>query len=134
MADQVYIGGPGFHAVFESQSGLVGRDIDRRATRVQQVAKSLVGTRYATGRLRRDITKRWVTSRSGRMVIQVGSANVKHALMHHEGTKPHIIRAKNAKVMRYVNRDGNVVFAQRVFHPGTRANRYLEKALPFALR
>lgn len=133
MADYVYIGGPGYNSVFESTTGIVGRDLDRRATLVQNAARSLVGTRYATGRLRRDISKKWVPSRSGRMVIQVGSS-LKHAMMHHEGTKPHIIRARNARALRYINRDGNVVFATAVHHPGTRANRYLENALPLALR
>lgn len=36
------------------------------------------------------------------------------------GTKAHVIRAKNANMLRFVARGGNVVFAKSVNHPGYR--------------
>lgn len=131
MPDFVVIGGPGYDSVFQSHDGIVGSDLDRRADRVLNAAKAKVGVK--TGRLKRDLHKRWMPSGTGRLVMQVGSS-VSYATVHHDGAKPHIIRARDAKAMRWVNDSGNVVFATTVHHPGHRANRYLETALPQAIR
>ena len=128
--DSVTIDRSGFNGVFNDRRGVVGRDLDKRATRVMMAAKAQAG--YKTGRLRADISKQWMPSRPGRLTIRVGSG-VRHALVHHEGARPHVIRAKNAKMLRYINRDGHVVFAQSVNHPGHRANQYLTDNLRRAL-
>lgn len=39
-------------------------------------------------------------------------------------TKPHEIVPKNAKILVFTGRDGSTVFARRVNHPGTKANRF----------
>lgn len=44
---------------------------------------------------------------------------VKHAVWIEAGTRPHIIRAKNARALRF-EIGGRVVFAKQVQHPGTR--------------
>jgi hypothetical protein len=118
---------PGWDEVFVSRSGIVGRDLSNRATRVQLAAKAQAGVR--TGMLKRDITKSWI----GRgLSIRLGSSR-KYALMHHEGTRPHVIRPKHAKALRFV-KDGQVVFAKSVQHPGTRPNHYLTDNLPLAVQ
>lgn len=122
---------PGFNDVFKSRDGIVGRDLSRRATRVQAAAISQAGLK--TGALKRNLTKKWINGHGGDLAIQVGS-DVPHALVHHEGSRPHVIRARNAKALRYVNSAGDVVFARGVHHPGTRANRYLTDNLPLAVR
>ena len=58
-------------------------------------------------------------------VMKVGS-DVRHALWHHEGTRPHPIVGR--RVLRFV-KNGKVVFAHKVMHPGTRPNRYLSDNL-----
>jgi hypothetical protein len=119
---------PGWDQVFAMRNSPVGRDLSNRATRVQLAAKAQAGVR--TGALKRDITKNWV----GRgLTIRVGSSRP-YALMHHEGTRPHIIRPRRAKALRWVNARGEVVFAQVVRHPGTHPNRYLEDNLPLAVQ
>lgn len=55
------------------------------------------------------------------------SANTHYALYVHEGTRPHVIRPRRAKALRFVV-GGRVVFAQRVNHPGTRARPFLRNA------
>lgn len=55
-----------------------------------------------------------------------------HATAHyaapvHEGARPHIIRPKNAKALRF-EVDGRVVFARLVRHPGNRARPFLRNA------
>jgi hypothetical protein len=132
MADEINVPvEPGFSAVFRSRDGIVGRDLSNRATRVQLAAKAQAGVR--TGMLKRDITKNWIDSGGDRLTIRVGSTR-RHALVHHEGSEPHVIRPRSARVLRWVNTNGDVVFARRVQHPGTRANRYLTDNLHLAVR
>jgi hypothetical protein len=54
--------------------------------------------------------------------------DVEYAAMVNDGTRPHIIRPKNARVLRFVV-GGRVVYARVVHHPGTRANPFLDRAL-----
>lgn len=121
---------PGYKEVFESPDGHVGRDLSKRSTRVELAAQAQAGVR--TGMLKRDIGKTWVSRSGKRLTIRVGSS-VRHSLMHHEGTRPHVIRAVRAKALRYVNKRGEVVFALAVHHPGTKPNRYLADNLHLAV-
>jgi len=120
---------PGYNQVFKSRVGPVGREIDRRGSRVLQGARGQVGVR--TDQLRRNLHKEWFTRPGGDVGMRVGSS-VGHALLHHEGTRPHIIRDRRVKMLRYINKRGEVVFARQVWHPGTRPNRYLEDNLHLA--
>ena len=53
------------------------------------------------------------------------------AYLHHEGTRPHAISARNRTFLRYSAR-GRIVYARTVMHPGTRPNRYLTDNLYLA--
>jgi hypothetical protein len=59
---------------------------------------------------------------------------VKYAQAVHEGTRPHIIRPRRAKALRFRGGDGKFIFAKSVNHPGTKGNpfftRATEKTLP----
>ena len=46
----------------------------------------------------------------------------------HNGTRPHLIRPRRARALRFVV-DGQVVFAKVVRHPGWRGDPFLTKAL-----
>lgn len=120
---------PGYNFVFKSHTGPVGKDIDRRASRVLQAARGQVGVR--TGQLRGNLHKEWFTASGGDVGQRVGS-NVPYAHLHHDGTRPHTITARRVPLLRYVNRQGQVVFARSVQHPGTRSNKYLTDNLPLA--
>lgn len=132
MADVIIVPKqPGYDQVFKSRDGIVGRDLSRRATRVQLGAKRQVGVQ--TGLLKRSIHKSWFTGRRNDLGIRIGS-DVRHSYIHHEGTRPHVIRPRNAKALRWVAANGDIIFARSVRHPGTRANRYLSDSLPLAIR
>lgn len=51
---------------------------------------------------------------------------VKYALYVHEGTKPHTIVPNRKKVLRF-KIGGKWVYAKRVSHPGTKANKFVER-------
>lgn len=46
----------------------------------------------------------------------------------HDGTKPHIIRPRNKKVLRWATGRGKWAFAKWANHPGTRADQFLYEA------
>lgn len=104
--------------------GEVGRDIQRRTRKVAQLARTEVGVR--TGELRGSITEDYKLE--GDAGVGRVRATAPHAMVHHEGSRPHIIRPRTAKVLRF-EVGGTIVFAQQVSHPGTRPNPYLRSAL-----
>lgn len=54
----------------------------------------------------------------------------KYARMVHDGTRPHVIRPKRKKALRfYWKRKGTYVITKRVMHPGTRPRPWLWRAL-----
>lgn len=54
-------------------------------------------------------------------------SNVAYAEYVHDGTRPHVIRARG-RALRFVV-GGRVVYARSVQHPGTRARPFLTRAL-----
>lgn len=57
----------------------------------------------------------------------IGS-DVEYAEMVHDGTRPHIIRPRRKRALRF-RVGGRVVYAKFVRHPGTRARPFLDRAL-----
>lgn len=93
------------------------RTIGRRIT---VAAKAQVGKN--TGDLARSIHFK-IDRHLGLPGLWVGTYDSK-ARLHHEGTRPHVIRPTRAEFLRYSAR-GRVVYARQVMHPGTRPNRFL---------
>lgn len=121
----VFIKDPkGWHYWTEDRNGPFGRHMRDAGDRLVGLARRQVGV--DTGRLRSSINS--TVNRSGPIVVRVGSNNP-IALMHHEGTKAHEIRPRRAKVLRFMQ-NGVIRYAMRVWHPGTRPNRYLTDNLP----
>jgi HK97 gp10 family phage protein len=56
-------------------------------------------------------------------------ATAPYAGFVHDGTKPHVIEARNAQALRFVGRSGQYVYRRRVNHPGTSPRPFLERAL-----
>ena len=106
--------------MLNNPSGDVGKYLAKKGRIVQAAAKAQVGVR--SGALRSSIHMRHLRDSRGQFV-KIGSS-LNYALLHHEGTKPHIIVPDRATVLRFVSR-GRVVYAHAVMHPGTKANRYL---------
>lgn len=122
---------PGFDWTFRDRNGLMGREMDRRAERVQNAAVRQAG--LWKNRLKPSMRREWLTSTNpDRLSMRIGS-NVRHALVHHQGAKRHVIRARTGKVLRY-EKDGRVFFARSVNHPGHRGNPYLRDSLHLFVR
>lgn len=106
--------------LLNSPTGTVGRYLALKGAILMRAAKDQVGVQ--TGKLRASIHMRHSRRGAGQF-IEVGSP-LKYALMHHEGTRPHIIVPNRARVLRF-SAGGRVVYTHAVRHPGTRANKYL---------
>jgi hypothetical protein len=113
------------YSLCASPNGPVQKDLKSRARRVETGAKRQVGVE--TGRLRESIKADVRPGRNRLPEIYIGS-NVRHALMHHEGTRPHIIHPSMRRTLRFKVR-GRVVYTTVVRHPGTRPNHYLTDPL-----
>ena len=74
-----------------------------------------------TGQLRDSITARGGITGGGLYGLGYG-------VYVRDGTKPHIITPKTAKMLRFTI-NGNVVFARIVHHPGTKPNRFDERTI-----
>lgn len=132
-------------AYVRSPDGPVVAMLMRRADRVQQAARKQIrmghigggvtglgpGPRPARqGNLRDTIIKR-VTEKDGHPAVQVGSMDP-IALLHHEGTRPHVILPRIQTALVF-SMGGQTVVARRVNHPGTKPNRYLTDNLRLAV-
>jgi hypothetical protein len=67
-----------------------------------------------------------VSPMAGGLGIVISDHPATHFVLH--GTKPHVIVARNKKMLRFVV-SGKVVYARMVHHPGTKANNFLMKAM-----
>jgi hypothetical protein len=110
--------------VLNSPQGMVGRHLAKRAYIIETAAKQQVGVQ--TGRLRNSIKTKTFRTTTGQGV-SVGS-EVSHALIHHEGSRPHVIlpKVQGGKLVFMGGTGGTkLIVTDRVNHPGTRPNRYL---------
>jgi len=107
--------------------GEVHDHLIRRGRAIIFAAKAQVGV--DTGTLRTSLHLRHSRFSNGQS-IWIGS-NEDHALLHHEGSRPHWIKPDTAPVMRF-SAGGRMVYSRAVRHPGTRPNRYLSDNLYIA--
>lgn len=114
-----------FNHLLKSPNGLVGKYLQERGDRLAELARAQVGVE--SGDLRRSIKYELITSR-GNLAVRV-TATDRKALMHHQGTRPHIITPRKKQTLRFHHR-GRIVYAKIVHHPGTKPNRFLTDNLP----
>jgi hypothetical protein len=140
-------------ALEREQRRPIVRDLIRRGNRVQQAARRQIrfghvgvggrAARHGRLNLRDTIHVRLVHGgaytgflggdESGLPVVTVGSEDP-IALLHHEGTRPHVIVPRNAAYLVFwSDRAGRVIYTKRVMHPGTKPNRYLTDNLHLAV-
>ena len=128
MAVKVVLRKAEYEFFFNEPSGKVGRHLAIRGGLIVRAAKAQVGVR--TGALRASIHMRHSRDTRGQY-IRIGSA-MNYALLHHEGSKPHMIKPDRAQILRFTSR-GKVMYAHAVMHPGTKPNRYLTDNLGLAV-
>jgi hypothetical protein len=104
------------------------RDANRVADQVEARAKQLAGilVNVRTGRYRAAFHKRETLTFRGPGARVYN--DVSYAPYIEEGTRPHVIRARRGKALRFVV-DGRVVYAKEVHHPGTKAYNVLSRAV-----
>jgi hypothetical protein len=85
-----------------------------------------------TGNLQASTNAKVVKLANGRKIVVKNKA--KYAAAIDLGAKPHLIRPKRARALRFVARGGQVVFARLVRHPGNRPYRFLWRATFSAYR
>jgi hypothetical protein len=116
----------GFFAEFQTTGGMVGRDLAKRGTQLTRLAQRQVGKK--TMALWASLGWHFGVHGKNDLMVTVGS-NSKIALIHHNGTRAHVIRPRRTGALRF-RQGGRIVYARRVFHPGTKPNRYLTDNLP----
>lgn len=96
--------------------------ISRLTNQVVVLAKAQVGVQ--TGALQSSISG---SVSSGRSVVGRVTASDNKAMMHHEGTSPHLIKPKG-KSLKF-SAGGRVIHTKVIKHPGTKPNRFLTDSL-----
>lgn len=108
----------------------ISRDLDRRMTKVQMVARARV--RVRTGTLLSTIRKNPGVSARGQYVdVVAGGRQAQYVGVEEFGSVPHVIRARRRKALRFIQ-GGRVQFRRAVRHPGTTGTFFLTRSLIFA--
>lgn len=105
-----------------SNSGMVGRHLHRTGNRISQLAKLQVGKK--TGRLAKSIKFEHISRTPLGPGIKVGGYTP-YALLHHQGTRPHLIVPTRPGGSLVFRKGSRIVHTKIVRHPGTKPNRYL---------
>ena len=103
---------------------LFGNAVEKIAFKIEAEAKrnAPVNKGYGGGNLRQSIQAR----KSGKMSAVIES-KAKYSAYVDQGTRPHIIRVRNKKVL--ANRRTGRIFGRVVKHPGTRPTKYFSNAV-----
>lgn len=118
---KVFVPNQNFDVYFNNPRGKVGRWLALRGRAILSAAKRQVGVR--TGALRSSLHMRHSRDTRGQF-LKIGS-DLSYARLHHEGTRPHLIKPKEANGVLVFRTRGQLVITHLVRHPGTRPNRYL---------
>lgn len=109
---------------------VVGRQLETFMTAfIRQVVTTAQSTTapIRTGQMSRAIEADPV-QRTGMRVDSGVTVRVPYAASVHEGARPHVIRPRFARALRF-EIGGQVVFARKVNHPGNAANPFLRNAV-----
>jgi hypothetical protein len=120
QATNVLLDRPELHKILNTPQGKLWGRLHLRGKAIVRDAKRQVGVK--TGALRGSITMRHRSSPTGQY-LRIGS-NLNYAYLHHEGTKRHLINAKNGPNLVFMS-GSRIIRTPVVNHPGSRPNRYL---------
>lgn len=125
MSVRVQIDARAFERLLRTPGGLGEQLLRRRAEPVAARAR-----RLAPGSMGRGI--QMTVSGRGRGMAAVITSTHPASRYVIEGTRPHVIRPRRKKALRFTV-GGRTVYAKRVQHPGNRPNNFLLEALRDAL-
>lgn len=102
----------------------LNKAINRIVVKVERDAKrnAPVNKQSGGGNLRQSIKSAMIGVARGK--VEVGAD---YGVFVHEGTRPHIIRVRQRKVL--ANKRQGKIFGKVVQHPGTKANPFLQDAV-----
>lgn len=116
------------------------KDLDRTKTDLVAATRQVLGQLAAfaasqaratttfkdrTGNLRGSIRRGQKSTWA--VFVKAGGRPAPYGKFIEEGSKPHEIRARRARFLRF-EQHGQVVFRKRVFHPGTKPARFMQSA------
>jgi hypothetical protein len=90
-----------------------------------QLAKNTQAFKDRTGKLRSSIIR--VERSEWEQTVKAGGSQARYALFVEEGTHPHEIAARRREWLRF-EQNGQVRFAKRVHHPGTKPTNFMLSA------
>jgi len=111
--------------LLRGKGGMVFNHIDTLGQRVRRLARRQVGKK--TMALYNSIKCNTVSNGRGGPVSTITADN-KIAMIHHNGSRPHIITPRRQTTLRFPVR-GKMVYTKLVHHPGTKPNRFLTTPL-----
>lgn len=121
---------PGQPKLFVVTDHDLGRNLDKRASRVQMGMRFRV--RVRSGKLISTTRKHPGANASTQYVdILAGGRGANYVMIEEEGSRPHIIRARRRKALR-IPVGGAVIFRRQVRHPGTVGTHFMVRSLPLA--
>ncbi|MER7841670.1 hypothetical protein ABTY98_38745 [Streptomyces sp. NPDC096040] len=121
MSVEVRIDQGAIARLLRARGGLARRKLEQRVDRVARIAEA-----EAPGSMGEYITTDIEEGPRGLQgVITCHHPKVRLVL---DGTRPHLIRPRRAKFLRF-EVGGDVVFTKLVRHPGTRPNPFMQRAL-----
>lgn len=101
-----------------------GRAIERTAFKIESDAKRAAPVNKGSGG---GNLRQLISSRMSGKASAIIESKAKYSAYVDQGTRPHIIRARNAKVL--ANRRTSQFFGKIVNHPGTRKQPYFTNAV-----
>jgi hypothetical protein len=118
------------HDLFLARNSDMVRDASERAAKhvVEHVAR-YPEFKPRSGKLQKATKARVIRGR----IVRITN-NKPYAQAIDGGARPHVIRPKRAKLLRFVGRGGKIVFARKVNHPGNRPYKFAYKATNSAYR
>lgn len=126
MAVRVTLNQGALASVLRGPDSPVRRDLRAKAERIRRGAVAACPVR--SGQLRDALVLR-DRDRNVNPGVVVGTfapaGVIGYAYYTHEGTRPHPIFPRNARVLAFRGRDGSLVFSSHVNHPGTEPRPYL---------
>ncbi len=123
----------GIFTVTRSPDGMVGRSIYARALTVLAASKAVCPrSNKSSGVHLADTIHATLPVADGLGVICYVKTDSPIGIFVHEGTRPHEIVPRRARVLAFTV-GGEKVFATRVSHPGTRARPFLTSVLHLAV-
>lgn len=123
-------GGDVFGAMWES----VESETEQRAKEAQKIMKDVINKQ--TGALSDAVEIEKIGEASylvgineGKLIADERNAgHVNYVEPYYYGSKPHIIRAKNGGMLRFV-KDGKVIYRKVVRHPGNKPHNFIKDTL-----